>query len=1122
MGSTAGGTRIEIAGELFGSSPIVHIDGGRCGTSVDTVEDYMGQSLCDYELVNCSGLTAGDTFLRCVTAADSGSSTDTQVTCDYYGCDYGSGVDYSDGLASATCPSMAHHGCFPGADAVGIETSTVVVDTDYGYAVFESPLANYTYMNKWSSKSTWGGDDPPGPGDSVMIPAGTTVLFDMMYAELELLLVSGQLLFDDNADRNLTVGYLWLNQDTQATGSSARLQIGTYDQPFRHKCTITLLGTRSSNELALVGAKVIGGYSYTQHGIVVDIHGLPLRPAFTFLNKTANIGDKWLDLVEAVEWEVGDHLAIGPTDYNLDEREELIILEIGSDRTRVRVQVCTHRPTGGCLRWSNGGLLYKHVGDAFPAGGRHVDWYRAPVMRLTRNVLIQGDNQTVGQEFGAQIQFTATEDCNNFLIDDCVVMRLSNLELAKAGQGFFIGRYPIHFHRVGNVPLSFVRNNSVHDTFNRAITIHGVKSYTIEHNVVFESRGHSFFIEDGYETNNTIHHNLGIVVRAVWSQLKVDETPAMFWITNANNKVTDNIACGSTHYGYWFRMLHKPDGLSAEAGADICPIHTPMPEGYFENNIAICTGKYGARLDPFYPTVGGATCDISQYAVTRITNFRSAKNNLHGIYCMDSLATHFDNLQVIDPRKAGIEFDRVTGPVALTEVTNALFMDKSPHRYGYEEASMGAVVTYTSGMIWSNVKHYAGFGFVAVKDPFGDSPSTYGSLGWYKPAINGYMEHIVWDLDGSLTGYADCTATMPCYVLAYDPMHVLDAGCDNLWEHTYTEMGTDTHPGGREVTARVIETFREGYRPGGLRCRNMQMRQAFWGVIDGVEGNMRVTSIYPNNTANAGLSGVSAPMYDPMKICGEMTCSADDGIYLPGGYSQTFGGWNICINPGSTYNMALKVGESYDFLEESSTHQIKRSLNTQWRGMNMRHGDVIIGRFRFTTQYDDNAVPRVNLGGSGFFSGINFGRLGDVAPDATYTNNPYGWKQSVSEDSPLSCIADHHEYHTKYGRRLPGVPDPQFHLNTTSFGLPLPGGRQVAHFPYIQVGSASDANDQLRFGGSVGLTVEFWLLAHEAQSSAIIFQAGEEDATESLTIRLLDGKLMVKSGDRSISNCREQ
>ena len=58
-------------------------------------------------------------------------------------------------------------------------------------------------MDLWSRRSTWGGNLPPIDGDSVYIPAGTTVMLDVSPPRLYLLIVEGNLVFDSNANANI-------------------------------------------------------------------------------------------------------------------------------------------------------------------------------------------------------------------------------------------------------------------------------------------------------------------------------------------------------------------------------------------------------------------------------------------------------------------------------------------------------------------------------------------------------------------------------------------------------------------------------------------------------------------------------------------------------------------------------------------------------------------------------------------------------------------------------------------------------------------------------------------------------------------------------------------------------
>lgn len=50
---------------------------------------------------------------------------------------------------------------------------------------------------------------------------------------------------------------------------------------------------------------------------------------------------------------------------------------------------------------------------------------------------------------------------------------------------------------IGNVRSSYVRFNSLHETYNRGFTIHGVHYLRVQNNVAYNVMGHTFFLEDG-------------------------------------------------------------------------------------------------------------------------------------------------------------------------------------------------------------------------------------------------------------------------------------------------------------------------------------------------------------------------------------------------------------------------------------------------------------------------------------------------------------------------------------------------------------------------------------------------------------------------------------------------
>ena len=326
-------------------------------------------------------------------------------------------------------------------------------------------------------------------------------MLDVSPPKLQLIIILGVLEVDDSRDINVNASYIMIN--------GGMLRVGTATMPFQHKATITLLGGRLTNEIPVYGSKCIG----VRNGIL-DLHGIPVRP-WTQLSRTANVNDSWIEVTDSVNagegsyngkrgWQRGDLIAISSTGFDQEEAEPMRIDAVSSNGLRIRLQ----KP-----------LIHHHAGEGWVSadGQIVVSKYRATVILLSRNVIVQGDYETSRREqFGAQIVLHSRGD-------NSLIGRLSHVEVRNAGQGLKLGKYPIHFHMVGSVSKSFVRGCAVHHAFNRAITIHGVNELRVQDNVVFDTRGHAVFMEDGTEMKNVIERNVVMVVRPVWSLLTVDQ-----------------------------------------------------------------------------------------------------------------------------------------------------------------------------------------------------------------------------------------------------------------------------------------------------------------------------------------------------------------------------------------------------------------------------------------------------------------------------------------------------------------------------------------------------------------------------------------------------------------------
>jgi hypothetical protein len=211
---------------------------------------------------------------------------------------------------------------------------------------------------------------------------------------------------------------------------------------------------------------------------------------------------------------------------------------------------------------------------------------RAEVGLLSRNVMFRGDPETSAKkESGAQIMVHS----NGM---ETLTARIEYVHFFDVGQAFQLGRYPIHFHLIGVVHNSYIKGNSIQQSYNRACTIHGVHYLRVIENVAFNVKGHNFFIEDAAETKNYLEKNLAIWTKKSWSLLNSDQSPASFWITHPDNIFRGNHAAGSDNYGFWFDTKPNPTGPSFDP--NICPENNPL--GEFSNNVAHSNGRYGLRI----------------------------------------------------------------------------------------------------------------------------------------------------------------------------------------------------------------------------------------------------------------------------------------------------------------------------------------------------------------------------------------------------------------------------------------------------------------------------------------------------------------------------------------------
>lgn len=431
-------------------------------------------------------------------------------------------------------------------------------------------------IRNWHDGSTWQGGTVPGPNDHVIIRNNSVIGINGNVA-VRSIRAEGQLLVAQNRNLNLSCKYVLVQ------GTAGVLQIGQQLTPYNYTATITLNATRNDlnsndptiNLIGGMGTKFLGAMG----GSRIELHGQP-KTSWQRLRVNAPAGSTTIQLPVS-NWKVGDAIVIAPSRNNWMEAEE---------RTIAGIQ----NLAGGVKRLTlNTALSFPHTGVTKTYSNGSKTWTAdlgAEVGMLTHNIKIQGH--------------AGSESDNGFGAHTMIMMgsqaKVSNIELYRVGQKAILGRYPFHWHLLANGGNGqFLKNSSVHKSFNRAITIHGTHSTRVDRNVCYNHIGHGVFLEDGAEENNLIRSNFVLHTKKPiageeltpsedpnrFSQVQ-NQSPASFWITNPKNTFQFNVAAGTPGTGFWFAFPTSPMGQSAGDSrfANIEPHKNPLT--LFKNNCA--------------------------------------------------------------------------------------------------------------------------------------------------------------------------------------------------------------------------------------------------------------------------------------------------------------------------------------------------------------------------------------------------------------------------------------------------------------------------------------------------------------------------------------------------------
>ncbi len=313
----------------------------------------------------------------------------------------------------------------------------------------------------------------------------------------------------------------------------------------------------------------------------------------------AGRGARTIRVQDSIEWAPGQRIVVTSTTQNPRQSEERVIEAIDGQSLRL-----------------NGPLRYRHGGNG-PA--------RAHVALLTRNVLITSKNP----ELRGHTLFLEGSDGS-----------ISYAEYRNLGARGQKGKYPIHFHQAGQtMPDSYVKGVSIWNSDNRFITVHSTQYVKLIENVGYNAIGHGFFLEEGDEVFVTLDRNLGITVNP-GQILRTDMSPAVFWIQNPVNTITNNIAVGSLRgSGFEFAIIPGRHKIPALGGA-VEPRKLPLLR--FEGNETHSNGRFGVRAYRFNTPED----EISELRDVKVWRNRNAGLSLVGNRITVSDAFLFGNRMV--------------------------------------------------------------------------------------------------------------------------------------------------------------------------------------------------------------------------------------------------------------------------------------------------------------------------------------------------------------------------------------------------------------------------------------------------------------------------------------------
>jgi hypothetical protein len=427
----------------------------------------------------------------------------------------------------------------------------------------------------------------------VLICEGHRIVYDVKSdAVIRGLNIAGSLSFSPEQDTILNVGLIKIQPgdeygedgfdcdghavSSDSTKAKPALEVGTFEKPVAvgKAAIIRLHYVEGMNKETCPAIVCCGG--------AMNFHGQPLSRTWVKLGANAKVGDNTVTLAEpVVGWKVGDRIIVSATQTH------------GPAKTESRTEERIVTAIDGIKLTFDKPLEMAHLGDGD---------YRCEVANLSRNMVVESADP-------AGVRGHTMYHKNR-------AGSISYAEFRHLGKKEVLGKYAIHFHLCRDTMRgSSVVGNSIWDSHNRWLTIHGTDYLIARDNVGYKSIGHGFFLEDGTEVYNVLDRNLAVGAKAgkrlPKQVLPFDQNEgAGYWWTCSLNTFTRNIATECDHYGFRYEAtptsalklvfpIRQPDGTRKDTDPRTLPFVR-----FEDNEVHASIGLYGVNLGEGVNRVG--------------------------------------------------------------------------------------------------------------------------------------------------------------------------------------------------------------------------------------------------------------------------------------------------------------------------------------------------------------------------------------------------------------------------------------------------------------------------------------------------------------------------------------